>query len=88
MAWQIKLSARSQKTLDKLPPQVQKQVLLYLCRRIQPLQNPRLLGKPLRGDLAGLWRYRVEDYRIICEILDGELLILVIKIGHRREIYE
>ncbi len=59
----------------------------YLYKKVQNMENPRQLGKPLSGDMSGFWRYRVEDYRVICEIIDGELLVLVIKIGHRKEVY-
>lgn len=87
MAWQIRISAKSQKTLEKLNPQARKRILLYLHTRVQALENPKLLGKPLRGELTGFWRYRVDSYRVICEIKDQELVVLVIKIGHRKEIY-
>ena len=51
------------------------------------LPDPRLLGEPLVGQRKGTWRYRVGDYRIICKVLDGELMVLVLEIGHRREVY-
>ncbi len=50
-------------------------------------QDPRASGKPLRGNLAGLWRYRVGNYRVICQHLDHELVVLVIRVGHRKNIY-
>lgn len=56
-------------------------------REIEQLDNPRSRGKALTGNLKGLWRYRVGDYRVICDVLDGELVVLAIDIGHRSEIY-
>ena len=55
--------------------------------RVADLDNPRTLGEALSGRLGGLWRYRVGDCRVICEIQDGTLCILVVKIGNRREVY-
>ena len=55
---------------------------------IAKLEDPRSRGKALTGNLAGLWRYRVGDYRIICDIEDGVLLILVVDVAHRREVYQ
>lgn len=54
---------------------------------LQTIENPRDRGKGLVGDLSGMWRYRVGDYRIICHIDNGELLITALEIGHRREVY-
>jgi len=87
MAWQVSFSPKSQKQLDKISSQARERILLYLYKKVQNMENPRQLGKPLSGDMSGFWRYRVEDYRVICEIIDGELLVLVIKIGHRKEVY-
>ena len=59
----------------------------YLNRLLVEAEHPTLRGKPLTANLAGLWRYRVGDYRLICDIQDGELVVLVLLIGHRREVY-
>jgi len=76
------------KELRKLDRQAQKAILAYLDQRIAGKEDPRRFGKGLRANLAGLWRYRVGDYRILCQIQDGLLLVLVISVGHRKNVYE
>jgi len=65
-----------------------KRITHYLRKRIEPLDDPRQLGKPLTGNLSTLWRYRVGDYRLICELKENELIVLVVRVGHRKGIYE
>ena len=60
----------------------------FLDERIRDGEDPRHFGKALRGDLGEFWRYRVGDYRILCRIDDGELVVLVVKVGHRRDVYD
>ena len=75
--------------LDKLDPQVAKRILKFLNQRVRTLDNPRSIGEALRGSKLGeFWKYRVGDYRLICSIEDRRVLILVLRIGHRREVYE
>jgi mRNA interferase RelE/StbE len=62
-------------------------VLDYLSDRIEGCKNPRHFGEPLKGNKSGLWRYRVGDYRVICEFQDQRLVVLALSVGHRREIY-
>ena len=88
MDWKISFNKKAEKQLDKLSPETRLQITNYLFRRVAAEPDPRLLGKALSGDLAGYWRYRVGDYRIICEIRNKELLVVVIQVGHRREIYK
>lgn len=88
MVWKIEFSDKSRKQIKKLSRNVQVQVLDYLEHRVASLENPRLRGEALTGNKAGLWRYRVENYRIICQIIDDKLIILVIETGHRREVYK
>ena len=64
-----------------------KRIFDFLENRIATLEDPRVSGKPLKGDLGIFWRYRVGDYRVLCEIQDGQLVILAALIGHRKEIY-
>jgi len=85
--WKISIDSRASKELKKLDKLAQKKIINYLKTQLELIENPRLFGKPLQGNKRGLWRYRVGDYRIICQILDNELLILVIKVGHRKNIY-
>jgi mRNA interferase RelE/StbE len=74
--------------LQKLDRQAQKDVIAYLEERIATNEDPRRFGKPLRSQLAGLWRYRVRGYRILCQIKEGALLVLVVSVGHRKNVYD
>jgi mRNA interferase RelE/StbE len=87
LVWTIKLSDEAKRELSKLDKSVQKRILSFLQKRIQATGNPRSSGKALQGKLSGLWRYRVGDYRLLCRIEDDALIVLVISIGHRKEIY-
>jgi len=87
LAWTVEIDAFAQKQLRKLDRSVQRRLLDWLDERIEGCKNPRHFGEPLRGDLNGLWRYRVGDYRIICEIQEQKLIVLALAIGHRRDIY-
>ena len=86
MAWQIKYDARIEKILRKLDKPVQRRISTFL-HTLEETEDPRSKGKALVGNLAGLWRYRVGDYRIICDIHDNELIIIVIDIPHRSTVY-
>ena len=87
MAWTVEVSDYAEKQLRKLDKPIQKRLLDWLEDRIEGCKNPRPFGEPLRGDLAGLLRYRIGDYRVICEIQDQQLVVLALAVGHRREIY-
>jgi len=87
LAWQINIEDSAFKELSKLDKQSQKNILRYLRDRVAVSDNPRHFGQPLRSNLAGLWRYRVGHYRIICSISDCELTILILRVGHRRLVY-
>ena len=87
MAWTVEVSDVAERQLRKLDRPVQKRLLDWLDDRIEGCKNPRHFGEPLKGDVAGLWRYRVGDYRIICEIRDERLVVLALAVGHRREVY-
>jgi len=86
MTYSILFTNRSRKQIAKLNNEAQKRIINYLENRISI--NPHNFGKSLVGDKKGLWRYRVADYRIICNISNNELLVLVVDVGHRREIYD
>lgn len=88
MAWTIKYSDRALKTLRKMDKQTAKRILDFMQERIAQLDNPRVSGKPLKGELGVFWRYRVGDHRILCDIRDGELVILAALIGHRKDVYD
>lgn len=88
MAWTISYTDTARKQLRKLDKQTARRVLDFMDERIAGAQSPRDTGKALTGPMLGtFWRYRVGDYRIICEIQDGKLCVLVVEIGHRREVY-
>jgi mRNA interferase RelE/StbE len=85
--WTLEFTSESSKALKALDKKQATRIVEFLEHRISSLKNPRDLGKPLSGQLSEFWRYRVGDYRVICKIEDEAITILVIEIGHRREIY-
>ncbi len=87
MAWKIRLANTAKKILSKLDPSEARRIIDFLRERIEPIEDPRSIGKALSGRLGTFWRYRVGDYRIICDIRDRELLILVLRIGNRKDVY-
>lgn len=88
MAWTIKFDARAKKELKKLGSVAAKDILNYLAERIAPCDDPRAFGAALRFDLAGLWKYRVGNYRVVCNIEEESITVLVVHVGHRRDVYE
>lgn len=86
MAWRIKFDSRAVKELSKLDKNVQVRINQYIKTRLQIA--PHDYGEPLQADLKGYWKYRVGDYRLICEIFDNEIIILVLRVGHRSKIYK
>lgn len=88
MSWDYKISERALKQLRKLDRQSAARVLTYLDERIAGAEDPRQWGKQLKGELNGIWRYRVGDYRILCQLQDTVLVVLVVEVGHRKRIYE
>jgi len=88
LAWIIKYTESSSRQLKKLDKQTALRVLDYMDERVAVLDDPRALGKNLKGPKIGeYWRYRVGDIRVICNIVDGQMMVLVIEIGNRREVY-
>ncbi len=86
--WIVEFDDRARRELRKLDPGVQEEILHYLRERIAGSPDPRQFGKPLRMNLAGLWRYRVGQYRLICRFEEDRFVVFVIKVGHRRDVYE
>lgn len=78
----------ARRELLALDRQIQREIISYLDERIAKAADPRAFGKALVGNLAGLWRYRIRDYRIICDIRGDSLQILVVRIAHRRDVYD
>lgn len=88
MTWEIKWEERALKELKKLRKKAQQDILRYLRERITTDKDPKRFGKPLTGNKLGLWRYRINDYRIICQIQNHNLVVLVVKVNHRRQFYK
>jgi len=86
VTWKIEWDNKARKELRNLDPQYQKKILSYLRER--STKNPKNFGKQLSGDKASLWRYRIEDFRVVCRIEDEKLTVLVVAVGHRKEIYD
>lgn len=87
MAWTIEVSDKASRQLARLGFDASRRLTHYLRDRVAAADNPRQMGKPLAGELSRYWRYRVGDYRIVCELIDDRLVVLVVEIGHRREVY-
>ncbi len=88
MAWQIEFTPEANKALVGLGSNAAKQIARFMRQRVSNLDDPRSIGEPMKGSrFAGLWRYRSGDYRILCEIRDEKITILVVSLGHRREVY-
>lgn len=88
MAWAVELSEEADRELSKLDAQHRKRILKFLYHRVAKLDNPRSIGQALQGTRFGeFWKYRVGDYRLICKIEDNRLIVLVLRVGHRKEIY-
>jgi mRNA interferase RelE/StbE len=88
MAYNVELSESAERALGKLDASQAKRILKFLHQRVAKLDDPRSIGEALHGSRLGeLWKYRVGDYRLICKIEDDRLIVLVLRVGHRKEIY-
>jgi mRNA interferase RelE/StbE len=88
VTWRVEVAPRAVRTLAGLDRAARVRVRRFLSERLETdADDPRHLGRPLSGPWAGLWRYRVGDYRLIRRIDDGRSVVLVLEIGHRREVY-
>ena len=88
MTWIVEFDDAAAKEFRKLDYQAQKEILSYLRKRIATDKDPRRFGKPLSKNLSGLWRYRIRDYRVVCNIEDNQLLVLVVRVAHRKKVYK
>jgi mRNA interferase RelE/StbE len=86
--WRVEFDPDAARDLRKLGATAQHLILRYLRERIATAEDPRRFGSPLLGELKGFWRYRVGDYRIIASIEDDRLIVLVVTVAHRREVYD
>jgi mRNA interferase RelE/StbE len=88
MTWRVEFDPAAERELKKLDPQAARRILKFLFERLLPSRNPRSLGEALKGSKLGeFWKYRIGDYRVIAHIEDRVLLILVVRIGNRRDVY-
>jgi mRNA interferase RelE/StbE len=88
MAWKVEFERDALKELEKLDKSVGRRILKFLHERVGRLDDPRQIGERLQGSLREFRKYRVGDYRIICSLEHGRLVVLVVRIGHRREVYK
>lgn len=88
MSYKLVLSDDVVKQLKKMDKHVGLMLAKDMKKRLDGLSHPRKIGKALTGQFKGLWRYRVGNYRVICDIIDDELIVLALEVGHRKEIYK
>lgn len=86
--YQVIFDKKALKILKKLDKNVNAMIINWIAKNLDNCKNPRSMGKALLGDKSGYWRYRIGNYRLVCEIRDKEILIIVIGVGHRKEIYK
>lgn len=88
MAYRVEVAESAARDLEKLDGEQRKRILKFLQERVAKLENPRSIGQALRGsELGEFWKYRVGDYRLIAKIYDDRVVVLVLRVGHRREVY-
>jgi len=87
LAWTIEFAPAALKQLKALGAEPARRIVKTLETRIAPLDDPRSIGGALAGDWTGYWRYRIGDYRVIVKIVDERLIIAVVRVAHRREVY-
>ena len=88
MRYGVEISEFAEKELLKLDSSQRRQIMAWIKKNLVDCEDPRRTGHPLTGEFQGLWRYRVGRYRIIAEIIDSRLVILVVEVGHRKNIYD
>jgi mRNA interferase RelE/StbE len=88
MAYHIEVSTDANKQFKKLDKGIRERLIRFLFDRVATLEDPRSIGEALKGERLGeLWKYRVGNYRLICQIEDARIVVAVLRIGHRREVY-
>jgi mRNA interferase RelE/StbE len=88
LKWTIEFDPAAQRELDKLDKPIARRISRFLHERIAELDDPRKIGERLQGTFSEFWKYRVGDYRIICSLEHDRFVVLVLRIGHRREVYK
>ncbi len=87
MSWSVETTEKFDKEFARLDRYVQKLIKSWITKRLVDSEDPRVYGKAMIADKRGLWRYRIGDYRLICSLQDDKLIILMLTVGHRKEIY-
>jgi mRNA interferase RelE/StbE len=85
--WRIEITRTAERQITKLDRTAQRSIRRFLRDRLTPADDPRQWGKALQGEKRGLWRYRVGDYRLICDIQDEKITVIVLEVGHRKDVY-
>ncbi|MCL1859846.1 MAG: type II toxin-antitoxin system RelE/ParE family toxin [Oscillospiraceae bacterium] len=88
MIYKVEFTEKAQKFLKKTDKYTAKLITAWIRKNLENCENPRLYGKGLTSNRSGQWRYRIGDYRVLAEIQDNKIIILILEIGHRRDIYE
>ena len=88
MKYTVSTTQRFDKEFKKLDKYTRKMIMSWIIKNLSGCEDPRAHGKALTANRTGQWRYRIGDYRLICQIEDNELVILALSVGHRREIYK
>ena len=87
-AWRVDFDERASRELRNLGPSAERLIVRYLLKRVAASSDPRRFGKPLGRDLHGVWRWRVSNYRILGEVHENLLVVLVVRVGHRKDVYD
>lgn len=88
LAYNVQLTNTARKQLAKLDKHISKRIIQWVRERIEGCDNPRLWGEALVGEFTGFWKYRIGSFRLICDIRDDKLVVLVIELGNRKEVYK
>jgi mRNA interferase RelE/StbE len=88
LTWKIEWDDRARKELRKLDKTIQKKILRYCRTHIEECDNPKQYALPMSGNKRGFWRYRIGSYRLVCDIEGANFIVLVLRVGHRKEIYD
>ncbi len=88
MKYQVILTEQAQKQLKKMDRYTAALIIGWLRKNVEGCENPRAFGKALTANRSGQWRYRIGDYRVLAEIQDEKIIVLVLGIGHRKEVYD
>lgn len=86
--YKVVLTDKAIKTLKKMDKNIARMIIGWIRKNLEGCTDPRTHGKPLVGDHAGKWRYRIGDYRLLAKIVDDEIVIYIVNIGHRRDVYK